>query len=103
MPWIDACTTDEIDEEDVIGWDHSDRTFAEYPGADEKSSRADGLCPHWHIHLSDGLAKDQLTQRPGHHGLFDYRTGEAVRRPVFEALVIYPETVADSRIPVEVE
>ncbi len=28
--WIDACATDEIDEEDVMRFDHGGRTFAIY-------------------------------------------------------------------------
>ena len=28
--WIDACSTDDIDAEDVIRFDHSGRTFAVY-------------------------------------------------------------------------
>ena len=30
MPWIDACATDDIDEEDLIRWDHAGKTFAIY-------------------------------------------------------------------------
>ena len=28
MPWIDACSTSDIDEEDLIRWDHAGQTFA---------------------------------------------------------------------------
>ena len=28
MPWIDACATDDVDQEDLIRWDHGAQTFA---------------------------------------------------------------------------
>jgi 3-phenylpropionate/trans-cinnamate dioxygenase ferredoxin subunit len=34
MPWIDACAADDIEEEDVLRWDHAGRSFAIYHGAE---------------------------------------------------------------------
>ena len=35
MPqWVDACAIDEIDEEDVLRWDHGGRTYALYHSPD---------------------------------------------------------------------
>ena len=33
--WVDACDADEIDAEDVIRFDHGDRTFAIYRSPDD--------------------------------------------------------------------
>ena len=33
--WIDACATDDIDEEDLIRFDHDGRTFAIYRSPDD--------------------------------------------------------------------
>ena len=55
MPWIDACATDDIDEEDLIRFDHEDRTFAIYHSPDGDYFCTDGLCTHEQVHLEDGL------------------------------------------------
>jgi len=42
--WIDACATDDIDEEDLIRFDHGDRTFAIYRSPNDEFFCTDGLC-----------------------------------------------------------
>ena len=44
-PWIDACSTDEIDEEDVMRWDHGGKTYALYHSPD-----GEFFCTHKHVH-----------------------------------------------------
>ena len=34
MPWIDACATDAVDQEDLIRWDHAGKTYAIYHSPD---------------------------------------------------------------------
>ena len=98
MPWVKACETDDIDEEDVIRWDHEDRTFAIYHGVDGKFYCTDGLCTHEHVHLSDGLVMDHEIECPKHNGLFDYRTGEALRAPVCVNLNTYETKVEGGQV-----
>jgi 3-phenylpropionate/trans-cinnamate dioxygenase ferredoxin subunit len=103
MPWINACAVDDIDEEDVIRWDHGDRTFAIYHGADGAYYCTDGLCTHEQIHLADGLVMDNEIECPKHSGIFDYRTGRALRAPVCVDLATYSAKVEDGRVLVLVE
>lgn len=104
MPWIDACAVDEIDEEDVIRWDHADgRTFAIYHGADGAFYCTDGLCTHEQVHLADGLVMDNEIECPKHNGLFDYRTGKALRAPVCVNLGTYPAKAEGGRVLVLIE
>lgn len=103
MPWIDACATDDIEAEDVIRWDHEDRTFAIYHGVDGKFYCTDGLCTHEKVHLADGLVMDNEIECPKHNGLFDYRTGEALRPPVCENLATYPAKAEGGRVLVLIE
>lgn len=103
MPWIDACAADEIEEEDVIRWDHDDRTYAIYHGADGEFYCTDGLCTHEKVHLAGGLVMDNEIECPKHNGLFDYRTGKALRAPVCEDLATYPAKSEDGRILVLIE
>lgn len=96
--WIDACATDDIDEEDVIRFDHAGRTFAIYHSPDGQFFATDGLCTHEKIHLADGLVMDHVIECPKHNGQFDYRTGEAKRAPVCVNLRTWPVKVEGGRV-----
>jgi 3-phenylpropionate/trans-cinnamate dioxygenase ferredoxin component len=103
MPqWIDACADDEIDEEDVMRWDHGGQTYAIYHSPDGEFFCTDGLCSHEHVHLAGGLVMDYLIECPKHNGQFDYRTGAAMRAPVCVNLRTYKAKSEGGRIWVEV-
>jgi 3-phenylpropionate/trans-cinnamate dioxygenase ferredoxin component len=96
--WTDACATNEIDEEDVMRWDHGGRTFAIYHSPDGEFFCTDGLCTHENIHLAGGLVMDYAIECPKHNGQFDYRTGQAKRAPVCVNLNTYPVRVEGDRV-----
>ena len=103
MPkWIEACATNDIEEEDLIRFDHDERTFAIYRGPNDEFYCTDGLCTHEQVHLEDGLVMDYLIECSKHNGQFDYRTGEAKRAPVCENLGIYPVKVEGGRVFIEI-
>ena len=102
MAWIDACATDDIDEEDVIRFDHDGRTFAVFRSADSAFFCTDGLCSHEKVHLADGLVMDDVIECPKHNGRFDYRTGKALRPPVCVDLSTYPVKVENGRVLIDV-
>ncbi|WP_069061295.1 MocE family 2Fe-2S type ferredoxin [Sinorhizobium sp. RAC02] len=91
--WIEVCAADEIDEEDVIRFDHSGRTFAIYRSPEGTYHATDGLCTHEKIHLADGLVMDHVIECPKHNGRFNYKTGEAKGAPVCVDLKTYPVKV----------
>jgi 3-phenylpropionate/trans-cinnamate dioxygenase ferredoxin subunit len=99
--WIDACAADDVDEEDVIRFDHDGNTYAIYRSPDDEYFCTDGLCTHEAIHLADGLVMDYVIECPKHNGQFDYRTGEAWRAPVCEDLKTYPTKVEGGRVLIE--
>jgi 3-phenylpropionate/trans-cinnamate dioxygenase ferredoxin subunit len=103
MPWIDAVAADEIDEEDVMRWDHNGRTFALYHSPDGEFFATDGLCTHENVHLAGGLVMDHEIECPKHNGRFDYRTGAAKRAPVCVNLRTYPAKVEHGRVLVMVD
>src|SRR5690242_13640354 len=72
--WINAAAMDDIDDEDVMRFDHDGRTFAIYRVNDAVYA-SDGLCTHEHVHLSDGLVMDHVIECPKHNGRFDIRDG----------------------------
>ncbi len=102
MPWIDACAPDDIDEEDLIRFDHDGRTFAIYHSPDGEFFCTDGLCTHEQVHLADGLVLDYTIECPKHNGQFDYRSGEAKRSPACDALKTYPTKVENGRVWIDI-
>ena len=103
MPtWTRACATDDIEIEDLIRFDHGDRTFAIYRSPDDAFYCTDGLCSHEKVHLEDGLVMDHLIECPKHNGQFDYRTGEAKRAPACAALKTYPVKVENGEVFVDI-
>lgn len=90
--WVKACAADDIDDEDVIRFDHEGKTFALYRKDDEFFA-TDGLCTHEQIHLANGLVMDYVIECPKHNGRFDYRTGAAKGAPVCVDLKTYPVKV----------
>ncbi|CAA9438535.1 MAG: Naphthalene 1,2-dioxygenase system ferredoxin component [uncultured Rubellimicrobium sp.] len=103
MPWIDAVAVDEIDDEDVMRWDHGGRTYALYHSPDGEFFCTDGLCTHENVHLAGGLVMDYVIECPKHNGQFDYRTGQAKRAPACVNLRTYPTKAEGGRVLVMVE
>jgi len=99
MPqWIDACAPDDIDEEDLIRFDHAGQSYAIYHAPDSGFFATDGRCTHEDVHLCDGLVLGYLIECPKHNGQFDYRTGEAKRAPACKNLRTYPVKLEGGRI-----
>ena len=89
MTWITACKLDDIEQEGAIRFDHDGRTYAVYRTQEDEVFCTDGLCTHEAVHLADGLVMDYEIECPKHAGVFDYRTGEALRLPACKNLNTY--------------
>jgi 3-phenylpropionate/trans-cinnamate dioxygenase ferredoxin subunit len=96
--WIEACAAEDIDAEDVIRFDHGDRSFAIYRSAEDGYYVTDGFCTHERTHLADGLVMDEIIECPKHNGRFNYRTGEAKGAPVCVNLKTYPVRIEAGKI-----
>ena len=96
--WVRACAADDVEEEDVIRFDHAGRTFAIYRSPDDRFFATDGLCTHEKVHLADGLVMDDIIECPKHNGRFDYRSGKALGAPVCVDLATYPVKVEGGRV-----
>ena len=99
--WVEACAADDIDEEDVIRFDHGGRTFAIYRSPDDTYFATDGLCTHEQVHLADGLVMDDIIECPKHNGRFNYKTGEATGAPVCINLKTYPVKVEAVKVLIQ--
>src|SRR5690349_11269311 len=91
MPgWVRACATDDIDEEDVIRFDHAGQIFAIYRSPEDQFFATAGICTHEHNCLADGLVMGDIIECPKHNGRFNYKTGAAKGAPVTVNLRTYP-------------
>ena len=91
--WIRACQADDVEADDVLRFDHQERTFAIYRTADDKFYATAGLCTHGQVHLAGGFVMGTIIECPKHNGRFDFRTGAAQGPPVCENLKTYPVKV----------
>jgi 3-phenylpropionate/trans-cinnamate dioxygenase ferredoxin subunit len=98
--WHLVGAADDIDEEDVMQFDHADETYAVYHTVDGFFA-TDGLCTHEEQHLADGLVIDNIIECPLHQGRFDVRTGEAKSAPVCVDLKTYPVQIDNGNIYIQ--
>jgi 3-phenylpropionate/trans-cinnamate dioxygenase ferredoxin component len=102
MPnWIAACGADDVEAEDVIGFQHDGGDYAVYRSPDDQYYATDGLCTHEEELLCDGLVMDHLIECPRHNGRFDYRTGEAKGAPAIVNLRTYPTKLEGGTVYVD--
>ncbi|MDE2793043.1 MAG: MocE family 2Fe-2S type ferredoxin [Paracoccaceae bacterium] len=100
--WIDVCSEDDIDFEDVVRFDHGGSTYAVYRSPDGEVFATDGLCTHEEAHLADGLVLDDTIECPKHNGRFNYRTGAPLRSPVCVAIGTYPARMVNGRFEIQI-
>jgi 3-phenylpropionate/trans-cinnamate dioxygenase ferredoxin subunit len=96
--WVQACLVDDVEEEDVIRFDHDGQTFAIYRSPEDTFHATEGFCTHERACLADGFVIGGIIECPKHNGRFDYRTGEAKRTPARVNLATYPVRVEDGRV-----
>ena len=101
--WIEVCRLDDIDEEDVMPFNHSEQTFAIYRCPKGEVFATSGLCTHERIHLADGLVMDDIIECPKHNGRFNYKNGKALGAPVCEHLKTFPTKVENDVIYLELQ
>ncbi|MBN3563790.1 non-heme iron oxygenase ferredoxin subunit [Aliamphritea spongicola] len=99
--WVLACATDDIDEEDLIRFDHEDKTYAIY-NTDNGFFATAGYCTHEVQHLEDGLVIGNVIECPLHQGRFEISSGKALSAPVCEDLVTYPVKVEGDQIYIQI-
>lgn len=101
--WIRTCNVDDIEPEDVMRFDHGDRTFAIYRTTDDQFFATEGLCTHGKVHLAGGLVMGSLIECPKHNGRFDFTTGKAKGAPVCVDLKTYPAKVEAGKVFIRVD
>jgi 3-phenylpropionate/trans-cinnamate dioxygenase ferredoxin component len=99
--WIDTCAPEDIEEEDVIRFDHGDLSLAIYRLDNDRFFATAGLCTHENVHLADGLVMGRIIECPKHNGRFDIPTGQAKGAPACVNLRTYPVKIEDGRVFVD--
>ncbi len=99
--WILVGTADNVEVEDIIRFDHNDKTFCVYK-LEDGFYATDGICTHEAVHLEDGLVMDNEIECPMHQGVFDIKTGEAISPPACDDLKTYPVKVEDNNIYIQI-
>ena len=98
--WIRVCATKDIDEEDLVRWDHDGHSFAIY-NTEAGFFATDGFCTHEHQHLEDGLVIGQEIECPLHQARFDIATGKALTPPACIDLKTYGVKVEAGTVYIE--
>lgn len=101
--WVLACATDDIEEEDVIRFDHGGVSFAIYRSPEGEFFATEGLCTHEKVHLAQGLVMDDIIECPKHSGRFNYKTGEAKGAPVCVNLKTFAVKIEDGKVFLQAE
>ena len=97
LKWIVACATDDIDEEDVIRFDHEGASYAVYR-IDGGFFASDGWCTHERAHLADGFVVNREIECPLHQGRFDIPSGKPKSPPVCVQLKTHPVRVENGQV-----
>lgn len=101
--WIDACSIDDVELEDVIPFQHDGVDYAIYRTQDGAFFATAGMCTHEHQLLCDGFVMGNVIECPKHNGRFDLRTGAALTPPAITPLRSYPTRIENSRVLIDVD
>jgi len=96
--WIEICVSGFLKHEDVIRFDHEEKTYAIYRTADGELYATDGICTHGKAHLAEGFVKGRLVECAKHNGRFDITDGSPQRRPVCVGLKTYKVREHDGKL-----
>ncbi len=100
--WVLACASDDIDAEDLIRFDHDDKTYCVYNTPDGFYATA-GICTHEEEHLEFGMVIGTVIECPLHQGRFDIPSGRALSAPVCVNLKTYPVKIEDGEVYIQLE
>lgn len=95
---VKVCSTDQIEEEDVMRFDHGDDTYAIFHGPKGDFYATAGYCTHEKAHLGEGIVDEYEIECPLHFGSFDYRTGDPTVAPACVKLKTYPVKIEDGSV-----
>lgn len=96
--WVEICDSHFLRDEDVLRFDHDDKTYAVYRTADGSLHATDGVCTHGNAHLADGYVSGTLIECAKHNGRFEITDGSPRRLPVCVPIKTYQAREHDGKI-----
>ena len=100
--WHLVASTDDIEEEDVLGVNVEGTAVAVYNVKGEFYA-TENVCTHAFAFLSEGIVIDDIIECPVHQGRFHIPTGKPKGAPVSVALDTYATKVENEKIYVRLE
>ena len=100
--WHLVASTDDIEEEDVLGVNVEGTAVAIYNVKGEFYA-TENVCTHAFAFLSEGIVIDDIIECPVHQGRFHIPTGKPKGAPVSVALDTYATKVENGKIYVRLE
>jgi 3-phenylpropionate/trans-cinnamate dioxygenase ferredoxin component len=97
VSWHAVCQTSDVDEEDVMPFEHNGKLYALYH-TPSGFYATDGLCTHEQEVLADGLVLGEVIECPRHQGRFHIPSGKAKGAPVRIDLATYPIKVEAGQV-----
>jgi 3-phenylpropionate/trans-cinnamate dioxygenase ferredoxin component len=92
ISWQVVCPAKDIDEEDVLQFEHNGKLYAVYHTTSGFYA-TDGLCTHEEEMLADGFVIGEIIECPRHQGRFHIPSGKAKGAPVCIDLRTYPTKI----------
>jgi 3-phenylpropionate/trans-cinnamate dioxygenase ferredoxin subunit len=100
--WHLVASTDDIEEEDVLGVNVEGTAVAVYNVKGEFYA-TENICTHAFAFLSEGVVIDDIIECPVHQGRFHIPTGAPKGAPVSVALDTYATKIEDGKVYVRLD
>ena len=98
---LELCSTDDVAPGAALKVEIDDLVLAVFNVGGEFYV-TDDACTHGPGSLAEGYIEDDIVECNFHNGQFNIRTGEVVLPPCMVPVKIYPVTVADGKVTIEV-
>jgi nitrite reductase/ring-hydroxylating ferredoxin subunit len=98
---LELCSTDDVAPGAALKVEIEDLVLAVFNVGGEFYV-TDDACTHGPGSLAEGYIEDDIVECNFHNGQFNIRTGEVVLPPCMVPVKIYPVTVADGKVTIEV-
>jgi 3-phenylpropionate/trans-cinnamate dioxygenase ferredoxin component len=97
--WHVVCSVKDIDQEDVVQFEHGGRVYAIYH-TPSGFYATDGICTHESAYLADGMVLGEIIECPRHQGRFHIPSGQAKGTPACINLQAYPTKIEADQVHV---
>lgn len=101
MGWIKLVSTDDVEDEDVVGVEVDGKRFAVYSENGEYFVTGD-ICTHEFALLSEGYFDEGIIECPLHQAKFDVRSGKVLCDPAEKDIDTYPVKIEDGHVFIEI-